>query len=256
MSKNKRIRILVIACFVVIAGILYTCSMLVQSEHETDMLEHTLSEHEIVQTSQLNEKSSKDPTQKEENVAKQSFDVKERENTRDLKENHLENSKENETTSQKIYVYLCGQVCEPGVYEVEVGTRLNQVVELAKGMTKDAAKDMVNLASLVEDGQRIYIPTMEEVSEQSKLGDLKQGSNTTTNEAKGYETSDKNNLVNINSASREELMTLSGIGEAKADKIIAYRKANGTFLAIEDIMNIPGIKKGLFQKICDQITVK
>jgi len=101
----------------------------------------------------------------------------------------------------------------------------------------------------VEDGQRIYIPTKEELKELS---------------VQDYITGDKSNQadsqavrkVNINTADENELMTLPGIGQAKARSIIEYRKKNGSFKSITDLTNIPGIKEGLLARIEDMITVK
>lgn len=128
------------------------------------------------------------------------------------------------------YVYICGAVLTPGVYEVRQGSRIYEVVNMAGGLTEDADVSCVNQAEAVYDGQMIYLPTEAE------------------NETDGR--------VNINTASVEELMTLSGIGQAKAEQILAYRNANGNFSSEEEIMNVDGIKEGLYNRIKDDIRVK
>ena len=106
---------------------------------------------------------------------------------------------------------------------------------MAGGMTADAAADAVNLARVAADGEQIYIPTSEEVQTQGTVPGAQSA-------AGGQD------KVNINTASAEELMTLSGIGEAKAESIIRYREENGGFETPEDLMKISGIKEGVFEK--------
>ena len=143
-----------------------------------------------------------------------------------------------ETMGEKIFVHVCGEVNCPGVYELEAGSRIFEAINLAGGITKKAASDSINQAEVLMDGQQIYVPSKEETENQKNgLGSVDDGK------------------VNINRASKEELMTLSGIGEAKADAIIRYRQEKGNFDAIEEIMEIEGIKEGVFRKIQDQITV-
>lgn len=133
-----------------------------------------------------------------------------------------------------IYVHVCGAVMKEGVYELPVGSRVYQAIEIAGGLRTDAAVTQINQAEVLNDETMIYVPTVKEM-EQRKLTDDRK--------------------VNLNTASQEELMTLTGVGEAKAKQIIQYRQSHGTFQTIEDIMNIPGIKEGLFEKIKEDITV-
>jgi competence protein ComEA len=139
------------------------------------------------------------------------------------------------------YVFVCGAVKTPGVYEFEEDTRVFQVLELAGGFSEDAHEHSVNLAGRVLDGQMIYIPTLKEVEEGYTLEQMNQQAN--------------NQLVNLNTASLNQLLTLPGIGEAKANNIIKYRNEKGGFQSIEDIMNVEGIKDGVFNKIKNFITV-
>lgn len=141
-----------------------------------------------------------------------------------------------------IYVHICGEVKKPGVYTFDREPRVVEVVDRAGGFTKKARQDCVNMAESVADGTQLMI---EAIGKQSKDEEAEQ------------KTFDKvgSNKVNINTASKEELMTLSGIGESKATQILSYRESNGKFAKIEDIMNISGIKDGIFSKIKDYITV-
>ena len=149
---------------------------------------------------------------------------------------------ETETTGEEkaasIWVYVCGEVRDPGVYELPEGSRITDAVEAAGGMTGDAAETYLNLAETLSDGQKIEVPSVEMAE--------------ALEEAAAQDTS---GLVNLNRATEAELMTLSGIGESKAKEIIRYRESRGGFQKPEDLMNIPGIKEGVYNKIRDQITV-
>ena len=163
------------------------------------------------------------------------------------------NSKEASTSSKdnknkKIYVHICGEVNEPGVYELKEDARVIDAIDAAKGLTKAASQQSVNQAEKLEDSQQIYIPSIKEVKEDVNQSVKSSDSNSSIN-------NEGNGKVNINTASQEELTTLPGIGVAKAQKIIAYRQQNGSFSKIEDIMKISGIKEGLFNKISENITV-
>ena len=163
------------------------------------------------------------------------------------------NSKEASTSSKdnknkKIYVHICGEVNEPGVYELKEDARVIDAIEAAKGLTQAASQQSVNQAEKLEDSQQIYIPSIKEVKEDVNQSVKSSDSNSSIN-------NEGNGKININTASQEELTTLPGIGVAKAQKIIAYRQQNGSFSKIEDIMKISGIKEGLFNKISENITV-
>ena len=148
-----------------------------------------------------------------------------------------------EATSQLVYVHVCGAVKNPGVYALLDGARVVDAITAAGGFRKKADETVLNQAELVVDGQRLYVPSKEETKD----------SGVVTGEDFSEATSQS--LVNLNQATKEQLMTLPGIGEAKAAMIIQYRQEHGAFTAIEDIMNIEGIKEGVFSKIKDYITV-
>lgn len=151
--------------------------------------------------------------------------------------------------SETIFVYVCGCVVNPAVYEVNVDARVYEAIELAGGFSEEAAEAALNLAENMVDGQKIYVPsTKEQISSGGQEA------------AEGLPSAEQPNakesgLVNLNTATKDQLMTLKGIGEAKADSILSYREDHGAFSAIEDIMKIEGIKEGVFNKIKDDITV-
>lgn len=161
-------------------------------------------------------------------------------------------SEEKEPDKEKnssVFVYVCGAVNAPGVYELANGSRIYEAVSLAGGIREDAAEEFVNQAQVVEDGEKIYIPTKEE-AEQGSVE--RTAGNANINETGAVENDGK---VNLNTASEEELKTLSGIGDTRAKSILEYREINGGFQTIEDLMKVEGIKEGVFDKIKDRITV-
>lgn len=151
---------------------------------------------------------------------------------------------------QDIIVHICGAVKKPGVYTLEAGSRVYQAVEKAGGFCSEGAQDFLNQADLLQDGMKLYVPTQEEVSQA-----LEEGNGREIFWAAEERTEQASGLVNINTATEEELCTLTGIGSNKAKSIIAYREKNGKYQKIEDIMLVEGIKSGMFQKIKDSITV-
>lgn len=150
-----------------------------------------------------------------------------------------------------IRVYVCGQVAEPGVYELAAGDRIVNALAAAGGMTEQAADMYLNQAKLLEDGQKIYVPSEKEVQEQG--ASFAGGMNGSSPE--DAPAADRQEKVNLNTAGKAELMTLGGIGESRAEAIIAYREKNGRFRSIEEIKKIEGIKEGIFGKIKEKITV-
>lgn len=163
--------------------------------------------------------------------------------------------------SQSFVVYVSGYVNNPGVYELSAGSRVIDAIDAAGGYSKEAYDNYLNLASLIADGQMIYVPSEEEVESGSIERGVASGADGSgvggvtggNGGGNGGNSSGSGALVNINQASKEELMTLPGIGESKADKIIAYREENGRFSTPEGIMEISGIKDGLYNKIKDKI---
>ncbi len=155
---------------------------------------------------------------------------------------------------EDLVVHICGAVSRPGVYQMEAGSRIYQAVRMAGGFAQDAAQDYLNQADVLTDGMKVYVPTNEEVEALGEENSWKDsGSTGTGNPEKEYQDFA---LVNINTAGEELLCTLPGVGESKAKSIMAYREKNGPYQKIEDIMNVEGIKDGLFNKIKDSITVQ
>lgn len=150
----------------------------------------------------------------------------------------------------EVYVQICGEVKMPGVYKTSSDMRIFQVIELAGGVTEDADISAVNMARPVVDEMNIYIPAAGEAVLQ-EMSDIDLDSEQQT--ANG---NFDNKKININTASKEELMTLNGIGEIKSEAIISYRQEIGRFTDISQIMNISGIKEAAFNKIKDYITVE
>lgn len=161
---------------------------------------------------------------------------------------------QNSSTEKALFfVHVCGCVVNPDVYACEPGSRITDAVKLAGGFLDDAESDYLNLAEPVTDGMKIYVPSAEEIQNATGgSGSVFFGGTFSENTVSG---SSENGKININTASREELMTLSGVGEIRAQSIIDYRTTNGSFQRIEDIMNVSGIKEAFFQKIRDHISV-
>lgn len=162
--------------------------------------------------------------------------------------------------AEKLFVHVCGEVISPGVYEFQSGSRIYQAVTKAGGYTAAAADDFLNMAQVLEDGMKIRIPDKETakklLAQEDQAGVIKDFAGAiVSGNTSGAAATDTSGKININTASKEQLMTLSGVGEAKAADIIAYREQNGPFTNIEDIMKVSGIKEAGFQKIRENITV-
>ncbi len=155
-----------------------------------------------------------------------------------------------------LLVYVCGEVKTPGVYELPAGARVCDAVDAAGGFTKKASKDYWNLAEPLTDGQMISFPTKEEAVMREKYntdgidtGEKDSAVGMSADEA------DSGGKININTAGIDLLTKLSGIGQTRAEAIVAYRDAHGAFSRVEDIMKVSGIKNALFEKMRDDITV-
>ena len=164
-----------------------------------------------------------------------------------------------ESETVVMVVYVCGAVNAPGVYELNAGSRINDAVKAAGGFSPNADTVYVNLAADLKDGMKLYIPTLEETSALADKDRQRTSEAPMTYDIEESESQDQadspGGLININTASKEQLMTLPGIGEKVAGRIIEYREKNGSFSKTEDIMKISGIKEKLFSKIRDKITV-
>ena len=183
-------------------------------------------------------------TNDEFNVEEQSLEVE--------KDTEEENNEVKEEKS-KIIIHVSGAVVNEGIVELEEKARVADAIEAAGGVTEDAYMRDINLASLLEDGMKVYIPTKEEVMQKEENSDYIIGSNNII-ENNNVE-SKKSGKVNINTATKEELDTLPGVGELTANKIISYREENGKFKSIEEIKEVSGIGDSKFEQIKDLIEI-
>lgn len=143
--------------------------------------------------------------------------------------NNIENSNED------IIVHIDGAINNPGIYTLKVGSRVDDIIKLANGFKNNANTKVVNLAKMLNDGEKIYIYTNDEEIIENIFNNSK--------------------TININNCTKEELMTLPGIGDSIANRIIEYRK-NNSFNKIEDIKNVKGIGESKYNSIKDYISVK
>ena len=139
---------------------------------------------------------------------------------------------------EEITIHIIGEVKYPGIVILKSGQRIVDAIEAAGGVTEEADLNKLNLAQILNDGDKIYVPNK-------------------TDEIEDYkDTTGESSTVNLNTATLEELTSLPGIGESTAQKIIDYRRQNGKFKAIEDLKNVSGIGESKFDNIKDKITVR
>ena len=165
-----------------------------------------------------------------------------------------ENSEEEEEIDEieEIILHIIGAVKNPGIVKVKEGSRIVDVIEAAGGITEEADISKINLAYVVEDGQKILVPSItDEITEQTEYVTSESGDNIIVDNNEG-----ENMMVNINKATQTELETLPGIGPAMALRIIEHREENGNFENIEDIKNVKGIGDAKFDNIKNNICVK
>ncbi len=151
-----------------------------------------------------------------------------------------------------IIVHMCGSVRSPGVVRIEEGSRLTDAVTAAGGFDDEADRNYLNLARILSDGERIYVPSEDETAVLSVKETIK-GGDTGGSEEDGTK---ENEVININTADIRRLTELPGIGESRAKDIIAYRNKAGAFEKKEDIKNVSGIGESLYARIADLITVE
>lgn len=188
--------------------------------------------------------------QADQNGTMHSFDAQAAENTAEGTENNTASGKAaSDTQADECVVYVCGAVKQPGVYTLPKNSRVYEAIEMAGGLLETAGAEAVNQAEEIFDGQMLRIPTQEEAEAFAAAGEP--GQNSAAGEADALD-----GRINLNTATAAELMTLPGIGQSKADSIIAYRTEHGGFSAPEEIMKIEGIKEGVYNRIKDGIKVK
>lgn len=172
--------------------------------------------------------------------------------------------KESTSVNQKTSEVTCdiaGAVKNEGVYTLKNGARLNELIMAAGGLSRNAQLKNVNRALILKDQDKIHIPYRgEKVRSNQIVLSVNESSNSSSNNASSEETPDvngqeKSSKVNINTANAQELQKLNGIGEKKAELIVAYRQKNGQFANIEDIKQISGIGDKTFAALKDQLEV-
>lgn len=151
------------------------------------------------------------------------------------------------TKNKNIFVEIKGEVIKPDVYEISEGSIIRDLINKAGGLTSEANIDKINRADKLKANQLIIIP--------NKNDSLNVGSNLGTGDISNSVQANEDEVININTATLEELQKISGIGEVKAKGIIQYREKNGGFNSIEEIKNIDGIGEKTFEKMKDQIKV-
>ncbi len=166
----------------------------------------------------------------------------------ETEETEDEHTEAEEVKPAVCFVHVSGAVQKPGVYELPEGSRLYEVIEMAGGFTEDAAEAYCNLAAVIGDGMQYHIPTEEEAG--SLSGGIGESSGTP---AGAY---DAEGRLDLNRASKEELMQLTGIGETKAEAILAYREEHGGFGSTEELKQVSGIGNATYEKLQDDITVR
>lgn len=166
-----------------------------------------------------------------------------------------------EVVSNGIFVDVKGAVKKPGVYELTSDDKVIDAINMAGGLSSNAVTYNINLSKRLSNEMVIYVFTKKELTTTSvtiksdtecKCEVVEVNNCITRDESND---SDVNNKININTGTKEQLITLNGIGDSKADAIIKYRDENGLFKSIEDILNVSGISKTIYEKIKDSITV-
>lgn len=222
--KQKRIFIIAVVVFVLAAGFYYSMTFQSEDKEELFFVEDSSSINPNVQNN-----NSEGEEQKQGDI-----------------QSAQDKNKEAETfDTNEICVYVCGSVRRPGVYYLSNGQRISDAVNMAGGFSKKAAKEQINLAKELTDGEKVYIPSLNEMKQ---TDEMEQGFS-------GQKSEGEQPKVNINQAEPSDLMSLPGIGESKANAIVKYREEHGFFQKTDDMKKIEGIKDGVFNKIKDLITI-
>ncbi len=177
----------------------------------------------------------------------------------EVQENKVE-SVENENNEEKIKVHVSGAVNKEGVVELEINSRIADAIDKAGGIKENACMDEINLAYKLEDGMKVYIPTIDEKKEAEQSNETGTKNNEYVTMGGGTNNKNENKSqestkININTCTQTELETLPGIGPSTALKIIQYRNEKGKFKSIEEIKEVSGIGESKFNQIKDLIKV-
>ena len=160
------------------------------------------------------------------------------------------NSEVSNVLEEKIVIHIAGQVANPGIVELKDGARIVEAIEAAGGVTSDANLEKINLAYVLEDGMKVYIPSIADDDENNYVTTGSSG--VSSNSSNATQTL----KININTASVDDFSKIPGIGSSIASRIVEYRKENGKFSTIEDIKNVSGIGDAKFNNIKNYIYVK
>lgn len=175
-------------------------------------------------------------------------------------EGNEEDKKENISSETGIFVHIDGYVNNPGVYQIKENERINVLIDKAGGLKNGSSIKNINLAAKLSDGDKVYIPSIEE---EKSLGNQNNNNNVSIvgkdknngNNLNNNVSITKNNKININTANVSELKQITGIGESTANKIIDYRQNVGKFKKIEDIKEVKGIGDSKFESLKNKITI-
>lgn len=270
--KNKYIWIGIIVIFLIIIyiiseKILNTNGVKISQEETDEINSEQISNENIIPNLQEESVSEIEETIITENTNTEENNLETTEvNTNQENEQIYKNTE----SSEKIYVYITGEVNSPGVVLLDNGSRIVDAIEAAGGVTDKANITKVNLVYILQDGMKINIPNQNDLKNNENFeyitmssGDEKNDANinnsasnaSSEKSSSNKESAFKISVVNINTATQTELETLPGIGPSLALKIINYRKENGKFSSIEDIKNVSGIGDAKFENIKNYIRV-
>ena len=244
---NKKQKIILIIIGIILITIIGIIGFITSSQETgTDIdLSRLLSEEDIKDLENNENSNNKQNNQNNINNEKNTI------NSNDIQN---ENLTENDNQENKIIVHITGEVKKTGILTLNQGARISDAIKAAGGATSEADLDQVNLAYKLQDGQKIYIPNKKDKNE-AKVYITSESGNNVIEEGNTSEEGGKNKKVNINQATKSELETLPGIGEAMANRIIEYREQNGKFQKIDDLKNVKGIGEAKFNKIKELITI-
>lgn len=178
------------------------------------------------------------------------------ENTIVVEKNNEEKLSSKDIIVDYIYVDVKGYVNKPGVYKLKKGSRVIDAINESNGLKKNSNTRFINLSKELNDGDVIVIYSNKEIEDAKKSNIIYVDTPCICEEVKNDACYKENSTsININIATKDELMSLSGIGETKAEAIIEYRNKNGQFNDIKEILNVSGISETIYSKIKDFITI-
>ncbi len=270
--KNKNVWIILIVVFLIVLyivteKILNNNNLEIEQDNEDEIISNQENTNENIEIN-LTEESVNEI--EEENIA-ESESTHETQNTQEIQDEQEDKQiYKNAENNEKIYVYITGEVNNPGVVLLNSGSRIVDAIEAAGGVTNKANISKVNLVYVLQDGMKVNIPNNTDLKNNENFeyitmssGDEKNDANTgnssttitSESSSSNNESAFKISIVNINTATQTELETLPGIGPSLALRIVNYRKENGKFSSIEDIKNVSGIGEAKYEDIKNYIKI-